>query len=228
MFSYCSVDIYQAEPTPETSQTGPCALKSARFTYKARYPPPEIAIPIFGRDVTLSLSLSIYAPASNPVMFIRIRNSRIGSTVAFLLCSNHVTSLGERAFADLIVGRFAGQVTSSGAYPPEGEFGSALFTADIGATAATIPSVCDFTGRGPQTYLEHHRRTPMRRQKPRQAARTSFWIIEQGRARTRASNTTTGKDKGMEKGGGREKRGEGRWKREEKVLCRSSNQPWFE
>jgi len=111
----------------------------SKQTYKARYPPPEIARPIFGREVTLSLSLSIYAPASNPVIFIRIRNSRIGSTVAFLLCSNHVTSLGERALADLIVGRFAGHVTSSGAYPPEGEFESALFAADVGATTAITP-----------------------------------------------------------------------------------------
>jgi len=80
----------------------------------------------------------MYAPASNPVMFMRIKNSRIGAIVAFLLPSSHVTSLGESALALLIVGRFAGQVTSSGAYPPDGEFGSARFTTDVDATPAML------------------------------------------------------------------------------------------
>lgn len=104
---------------------------------KARYPPPEAAIPIFGSAVALFLIPLIYDEASKPVIFILVNHEIIGSTVAFLLNCSHAVSFGESESASLIVGRFAGQGTTAGAYPPDGEFGNARLMAANGAAMAS-------------------------------------------------------------------------------------------
>jgi hypothetical protein len=61
----------------------------------------------------------------------------MGSMVLFLRISIHEDSLGERERASLIVGLSAGHATDAGAYPPDGEFGSARLTAASGAAMSS-------------------------------------------------------------------------------------------
>jgi hypothetical protein len=60
----------------------------------------------------------------------------MGATVLFLRSSSHAVSLADKEPASLIVGRFKGQSTAAGAYPPEGESGKARFSAANGGARA--------------------------------------------------------------------------------------------
>jgi hypothetical protein len=115
------------------------ARKPAPFI-NARYPPPETAIPIFGRVEALPETLLMYASASNPEMFIRLSHSVIGAMVAFLRSCSHDVSSEDKFEASRMVGLVDGQDTEAGAYPPEGELGNARFAA-ARTTAAYSPAV---------------------------------------------------------------------------------------
>src|SRR6266536_667912 len=99
------------------------AIKPAPFNI-ALYPPPDTAIPMFGRVLGSLAILEMYSDASNPDIFARLRNEVIGAIVLFLRSESHAVSLVERVEADRITGRFEGQSTFPGAYPPVGESGA--------------------------------------------------------------------------------------------------------
>jgi hypothetical protein len=68
--------------------------------------------------------------------------------VLFLRSSSHDVSFGDSDSADRMVGRFAGQFTASGAYPPEGELGRARFAADNGTARASAANNSGEASRG--------------------------------------------------------------------------------
>lgn len=72
----------------------------------------------------------------------------MGSTVLFLLFSNHDVSFADNESASLIVGLSAGQATEAGAYPPEGELGRARLTAAIGRAIASGANTSSGASRG--------------------------------------------------------------------------------
>lgn len=81
----------------------------------------------------------MYDAASKSVMFILVSHEIMGSIVAFLRIGSHVVSFGDSESAFLMVGLFAGQVTTAGAYPPEGELGRAraiALTAHVSAVGS--------------------------------------------------------------------------------------------
>ena len=111
---------------------------------KALYPPPEAAIPMFGRIEALFRYWLMYVLASNPVMFTRVNHSIMGSTVTFRLTCSHAVSFGDNEFASLIVGLVSGQVTTAGAYPPDGEFGKARFASyNVAASVSSAKALGD-------------------------------------------------------------------------------------
>lgn len=126
------------------------ARKPAPFI-KALYPPPEAAIPIFGNALALFWMPLIYEVASKPEMFILERNSLMGAMVLFLRIGSHAVSLGDKLLAALMVGRSAGQETSIGAYPPEGEFGSARSTAAPATARESTSCILGEASRGTTT-----------------------------------------------------------------------------
>jgi hypothetical protein len=81
-------------------------------------------------------------------MFILVNQVIIGSTVAFLRIGSHAISFGDRELASLIVGLVAGQLTTAGAYPPEGEFGNARLMPDNGTASASAARISGEASRG--------------------------------------------------------------------------------
>ena len=71
----------------------------------------------------------------------------MGAIVLLLRSLSHSVSFADKPFAGLTVGRLAGQVTFSGAYPPEGEFGSARGTAAYTSTEVSRAPESEFAGR---------------------------------------------------------------------------------
>jgi len=71
-------------------------------------------------------------------MFILESHACKGATVLFLRFSSHDTSLCESELASLSVGLVDGQLTASGAYPPDGELGNARPARTRAASAANM------------------------------------------------------------------------------------------
>ena len=80
----------------------------------ALYPPPDTAMAIFGNAETFPLIYWMYALASKPLIFARIRKSRIAQMVFALLFSSHSVSLELRDVDFRTVGREFGHSIECG------------------------------------------------------------------------------------------------------------------
>lgn len=102
-------------------------------------------------------------------MFALVSKSIIGSIVLFLRIGSHAVSFADKDPPSRMVGRVAGQSTSDGAYPPDGELGNARpatsMAAAIGTAARSSNVVYSGFGittraagcqRGSSTVMENH------------------------------------------------------------------------